>query len=151
MGFAPLIPIIATGLGGIAQISGGISANNQARAEAAQYDQNAKSALTAADQSESLRRQDLISTLSSIDAVRTARGLDVASPTGQVIAQNRTARAEQGIDTENLNYRTQAQSYKTQAGISRSQGSAALLGGFLKGGASLFSAGSDAYNYGKKT
>jgi hypothetical protein len=145
MGF---MAIAATALSGIAEISGGISANSQARAEAAQYDQNAKAALTAADQSESLRRQDLISTLSSIDAVRASRGLDVASPTGQVVAQNRTTRAEQGIDTENLNYRTQSQAYKTKAGIARSEGSAALLGGFLKGGAKLFSAGSDAYKYG---
>lgn len=140
--------IAGQALSAVGSISAGISANSQARAEAAQYDQNAKAALTAADQSEALRRQDLISTLSSIDAVRSARGLDVASPTGQVIAQNRTQRAEEGIDTENLNFRTQAQSYKTQAGIKRSQGSAALLSGFLKGGSSLFGAGSDAMKFG---
>jgi hypothetical protein len=139
--------IAATAVQGIAQISSGFSANSAYRAQAAQEDQNAKAALTAADQSEAARRQDLISTLSSIDAVRTARGLDVSSPTGIAIAQNRTQRADSAIGTENLNYRTQAQSYKTQAGIDRQQGSAALLGGFLKGGSSLFSAGSDAAKY----
>lgn len=145
MGFAP---ILAVGLQAGAQIMGGIAENSQKKAEAAQYDQNAKTTLTAADQSEALRRQDLISTLSSIDAVRSARGLEVASPTGMAIRGNTTARADAAINTENLNYRTQAQSYKTQAGISRSQGTAALIGGFLKGGSSIFGGISDAKRYG---
>jgi len=145
MGF---MAIAAPILSGIGQISAGFSENSAKRAEAAQYDQNAKAALTAADQSEAMRRQDLMSTLSAIDAVRTSRNLDVASPTGMAIAAQRTRRAEQGINTENLNYRTQAQSYKTQAGISRTEGSAALLGGFLKGGSSIFGGVSDARKYG---
>jgi hypothetical protein len=145
MGFMAIAaPLLAAG----GQIMGGISENNQKRAEAAQYDQNAKATLTAADQSEALRREDLLSTLSSIDAVRSSRGLEVASPTGTAIRQNRTGRAEQAIGAENLNYRTQAQSYKTQAGISRSQGTSALIGGFLKGGSTAFGGISDAVRYG---
>lgn len=141
MGFDPVTMMLgATVLSAGGNIMGGIAQNNQSRAEAAQYDQNAKAALTAADQSEALRREDLLSTLSSIDAQRGARGLEGTSPTGMAIRRNTTARADQAIGTENLNYRTQAQSYRTQAGISRSQGQAALIGGFLKGGSKLFGA-----------
>jgi hypothetical protein len=126
---------------------GGISANNQSQAQAAQQEANAKASLTAADQADAERRRDLMGTLSAIDAVRSSRGLDAASPTGMALASSATTRAERGIDTSNLNYRQEAQSYRTQAGISRSQGTSALIGGFLKGGSSLFSAGRDAYNY----
>lgn len=141
MGFDPITMMLgATVLSAGGSIVGGMAQNSQSRAEAAQYDANAKASLTAADQSESLRRQDLLSTLSSIDATRASRGLEVASPTGMAIRNNTTARADQAIGTENLNYRTQSQSYKTQAGISRSQGQSALIGGFLKGGSKLLGA-----------
>lgn len=148
MGFDPVTMMLgATVLSAGGSIAGGFAQNSQSRAEAAQYDANAKASLTAADQSEALRREDLLSTLSSIDATRSARGLEAASPTGMAIRRNTTARADQGINTENLNYRTQSQSYKTQAGISRSQGTSALIGGFLKGGSTLFGGLSDAIKY----
>lgn len=149
MGFDPVTMFVgATLLGGASEIAGGISTNAQKKAEAQQYDANAKATLTAADQADVERRTDLVSTLSAINAVRTARGLEVASPTGAVIAQGNTTRAERAIDQSNLNYRGQAQSYKTQAGVSRSQGTAALVGGFLKGGATLFKGAGDLKRYG---
>lgn len=125
-------------LSAASSIVGGFAQKSQSDAEAAQYEQNAKNAITAGDQADYQRRTDLNSTLSAINAMRASRGLEVTSPTGMAIAADRTDRAEKAIDQSNLNYRQQSQSNKTQAGISRSQGRAALIGGFLKGGASLF-------------
>lgn len=148
MGFAVPLVIAASALSAGASIYQGLAANAQAKAEAAQYDQNAKAALTAADQADAERRADLNATLSAVNALRTSRGADVASPTGMVLAEDTRARAQRAIDTSNLNYRNKAQAYKTQAGISRSQGTAALVGGFLKGGSTLIGGIHDYQKYG---
>ena len=144
MGF---VPIIAGVMSGVSTIIGGLAQKSQADAEAAQYRQNAQNALTAGDQQDAARRADLISTLSSVDAIRTARGLDVASPTGLAIASDYTTRAERAINVTRANAFAQAGADRTAAGIASSQGNAAMITGFLKGGQSLFSAGRDAYNY----
>lgn len=151
MGFDPATMILGSAfLSGGNQIYQGLAANSQAKAEAAQYDQNAKAELIAADQADAERRRDLMGTLSAIHAVRTSRELDVASPTGVALAADSTDRAQRAIDTSNLNYRNRSQSDKTMAGIRRSQGTAALVGGFLKGGSSMIGGISDYGRYGGK-
>ena len=135
MGVTAVIGAAVLGAG--ANIAGGIAANSQAKTEAAQYEQNARLAKTAANQEEVIRREDLLSTLSSVRAIRTSRGLDPSSPTGQAIGERLTLQAERGIGAERLNALNQAQAYRTQAAITRSQGKTALLTGFLKAGTGL--------------
>jgi hypothetical protein len=142
MGFDPVTMAIGTiVLGAGSSIAGGFAENSAKQAEASQYDRNAKLAKLGADQEEVVRREDLLATISSINAIRTSRGLDVASPTGEAITQHDTMLAERGIGTERLNALNQAQAYGTQAAISRSQGTSAILGGFMKAGTSILSTG----------
>jgi hypothetical protein len=120
-----------------ASVAGGVAAKQQAGAEAKQYEQNSKYAMIAADQETVQRMEDLNSTLSAIDAIRTARGLDVGSPTGQALRDKVSYDASRAINTTRLNALNQAQGNYAQAGVARSQGQAALLGGFLKAGGTI--------------
>jgi len=131
-------------MGFVANFAEGFMGYQQAQGEAAQYKFNARSEQIAADQDSVNRLADLNSSLSSINAVRTSRNLDVASPTGLAIAADYTKRAQQGIDTSRLNYLTRAQSDLFGASQAQYKGYAALIGSFLKTGdefAQAFAAG----------
>lgn len=142
MGFATGTgSVLASFVSAGASIYGGIQANEEAKAEAAQYERNAQLAKIGADQEEVARRQDLNNTLSAIQAIRVGRNLDPSSPTALTLNADVTKRAEQGIGAEQLNAAGQAQAYRSYAAIARSQGSAALISGFLKAGTSVLQSG----------
>ena len=123
-----------TGLAALASVGGGLADRNVARAEAKQYEENARIAKLGADQAEVLRREDLLSTLSSIRAIRTSRGLDPDSPTGMAINERIRMQAERGIQTDRLNALSDANKYYTAASVSRAKGGTSLLQGFLRAG-----------------
>ena len=135
MGFTASMAAMAVSAG--ASVAGGIVDNSARKEEAKQYERNANLARIGADQEEVLRREDLLSTLSAINSIRVARGLDVSSPTGMAIADRTTMMAERGIGAMQLNARNQSQAFRTQAGISRSQGTMSLLSGFLSAGTTI--------------
>ena len=135
MGWAAPIAALGTQIGG--PIAQGIFGSEAADAQKAQYEFNAKSELIAADQDAASRLSDLNSTMSSINAIRTSRGLDVASPTGMAIASGITKKTDANILASQLNYGTRAQSDMFGAYNANVQGQAALLGGFLKGGQNI--------------
>jgi hypothetical protein len=139
MGFDPASAFVigSSVIGGGADILGGASEKSARFAEAKQYENNAKLTAIAAQQEEAARRQDLLSARSSINAYRTARGLDIASPTGMAISDAVTADAERAIGTVKLNAAGQVSSLYNQATIARNQGNAAYIGGFLKAGSRL--------------
>jgi hypothetical protein len=120
-------------MGWVTPIVEGIGQNQVDQAQAAQYNFNAKSELIAADEDSAARLSDLNSTISAVNAVRTSRGLDLASPTGMAISAGLTKRAESNVQTARLNYETKAQSDKFGAWGANQAGQYALLGGFLQG------------------
>jgi hypothetical protein len=138
MGFS--LGSAAEGVGSIAQ---GVMGMQSDDAQAGWSDFNAKNAQIAGEQAEANRVADLISTQSSVDAVRSARGLQVDSPTGMALSQNLSTQANRSIQQSNLNYMSQQASDDAQAQADRSKGDAALLGGFLQGGQQ----GYDAYKF----
>lgn len=143
MGFDPATmavvgsAIISSG----ADILGGSAEKSAANAEALQYESNAKNAMIAADQRQGERLRDLRSTLSSIDALRAGRGLDVSSPTGAAIRDRVNDDATRAIGTDRLNALNQASANYGAATNARNQGQAAYIGGFLKAGSKLKGAG----------
>jgi hypothetical protein len=76
-----------------------------------------------------------------VNAVRTARGLDVASPTGLAIVADLSRRAQQGIDTVRLNAASDVASYRARAAIAGANATSSIIGGFSSGMRSLFTKG----------
>jgi hypothetical protein len=136
-------------LAGGSSIMGGVSDNAAARKEAKQYEENAKFAKLGADQSAAQRQQDLLATLSSIRAIRTSRGLDPASPTGQVINERLTQEAGAAMSIDRLNSLSQISQMHGAAAVSRARGRVSLMKGFLNAGAYGFQAAAKAGGGGK--
>lgn len=135
MGIDPVtLTIGMTALAAGGSIAGGFADRASARAEAKQYEENAKVAKIGADQQEVARREDLVSTLSTIRAIRTSRGLDPASPTGQAINDKLTSEAERNIGTDRLNALSQISQMHGAAAVSRARGNVSLLKGFVQAG-----------------
>lgn len=135
MGFtAAVIGIGAGALAAGSSIAGGIADRNVARAEAKQYEENARQAKIGADQAEVLRREDLLGTLSSIRAIRTSRGLDPTSPTGLAINERVRMQGERAIQAERLNSLNEQGKLYSAAAVSRAKGKTSLIQGFLKAG-----------------
>jgi hypothetical protein len=118
-----------------ASVVGGIADNAGARKEAKQYEENAKIAKLSAEQSAAERQRDLVSTLSSIRAITTSRGLDPTSPTQMAFRERLTSEAGAAMSTDRLNSLNQQSQYHTAASVSRARGRASLLKGFLNAGA----------------
>lgn len=136
MGIDPVTATIGMAvLAGGASIAGGISDNAAARAEAKQYEENAKLAKLGAEQSAEERQRDLLSTLSSIRAITTSRGLDPSSPTQMAIADSLTREAGSAMSIDRLNSLNQQSQYHLGAATSRARGRTSLLSGFLNAGA----------------
>lgn len=119
-------------MGWTAPIFQGIAGNANEQAQKAQYQFNAKSETIAADQDSAARLNDLNSTLSAINAIRTSNGLSMSSPTGMAIAQGTTQKAEAAMGTSRLNYMTKAQSDQFAAWGAGQAGTFDLIGGFLQ-------------------
>lgn len=72
--------------------------------EGRQYDVQAKRIRSAGAVEEAARREDLQSSLETIQVMRAGRGVDLGSPTGRAIARGVTERAERDIMQSKTNY-----------------------------------------------
>ena len=122
----------------------GSQANAAAKLEAQQYQQNAADAKLAADQAEAQKRRALGRTLAAQDALRSGRGLDLYSPTGNAIRSDTTSQAEQDITTTRYSDLAAAQRYDLAAAQSSAKGSAAMIGG-IGGAATSILSGAKAF------
>jgi len=118
----------------------GRAAKNASDAEAEQFEENAKLAKLSADQMAEERQEDLLSTLSSIRAIRTSRGLDPSSPTGMAINDQLSKEANAGMSVDRINALKEASGMYGAASVSRARGRASLLGGYLGAGESALGA-----------
>jgi hypothetical protein len=122
-------------LAGGSSIMGGIADNASSRAEAKQYEANAKLAKLGSEQQAAERQRDLLSTLSTIRAITASRGLDPSSPTGLAINDRLTSDAGAAMSIDRLNSLNQQSQYHGAAAVSRARGRVSLLRGFLEAGA----------------
>jgi hypothetical protein len=105
----------------------GAEAKRSADLEAQQLERQAKAYTTAAAQDEAARRNDLQSSLETIQVMRSGRGVGLDSPTGQAIMSSTTERAEAGIGTSKANYFDRASNSELAASASRRKGDYSVL------------------------
>ncbi len=120
-------------LQGASQVIGGFAENAAAQVEADEFDKNSEQARLAGEQVSNIRKRDLLSTLSSIDAVRTNRGLSPTSPTGAAIRKDVRGQARRAAGVDQLNALNRQQQFRTQAALSRFRGKTAKLTGIIRG------------------
>lgn len=152
------LPIIGLIVGTAASAGSQIMMGGE-QAKAAAFEQEqmkiaASQTRTAAAQEETNRRNELTSSLETIEAIRSGRGLSGSSPGGMAVLEGVTNRAERDIGISKGNYAQKADLLDREASMSSSKGSMSLLAGYLGAagtvGSSIFNA-SRPYNpnYGK--
>lgn len=130
---------VVSGVGAIAQGNAQAAAY---KAQAEEMERQRQAARTQALQEETQRRQQLLSDLSTIDAVRAGRGLAADSPSGATIRSG--VREDALTDLANIqdSATLKDDALRRAALQARSDASSARLGGFLGAGTSLLTAGS---------
>ncbi len=118
-------------------VAGGLSARAQALDEAARLDSEARLAGTQALQRDSLARDDLAATLSSIRAARAANGLSATSPNAVMILQNARDVSRRDRNIEKANDLQRAANMRAAASSARRSARYSLITGLAKGGRSL--------------
>lgn len=97
--------------------------------EGRQFDRSAIRVRSAAGVDEANRRDDLVSSLETINVLRAGRGLDLDSPTGRAIASGVTATAERNIMQSKTNYMLEAANRELQGELSRRKARFSLMAG----------------------
>lgn len=137
---------------GTAVYSGYQQANaavDAAEAQAAQYAEEREAARVAAMQAEAAKRRDMAAVLSSSDALRAGRGLDLGSGTGEAIRRESIEAGEADITTIRANdTRTGRRlGLAADSGLRRAsnQADAAVVGGYGQAAGSLASGARSIY------
>ena len=84
---------------------------------------------TAAQQAEARRREELTSSLETIDAIRAGRGLSLTSPTGKAIYDETIELAERDIGVEKANDAAKAEQIRTSANLTARRRRMSLIAG----------------------
>ena len=99
--------------------------------EAMQFREEQENARVAAIQDEAQRRRQLLRTLSSINALRAGRGVEMfEGGTGEAIRKQVVLETEEDITTSKLNAMNRSRRFGLAAGQAEARGTAELLGGF---------------------
>ena len=141
---APALPFISAGFSLLQGVAGAKAASEEAQSiaeqrffEQRQAEDAAKDEILAATQEEVIRRRELNDTLSTIDAIRSARGLRTDSPTGKNIRRNIGKIAGENIRTGKINRLTRSNAFSQQARFAGRAGKDALSSGRTAAGISL--------------
>lgn len=118
------------------------------KAQQQQQQQREEQLRTAAMQDEAARREELVSQLSTADAIRAGRGMSLTSPTALAIRDDATDTAMDDMRNSRLNILNGAESARQQGEQAGSAASSALTSGYLGAGKSLLDFGTKAYNLG---
>jgi hypothetical protein len=132
---APAIAIGAVVAGSATQAVGSIMAGReQARTAAFEQQQlqiQEQQARTASMESEARRREELTSSLETIQALRAGRNTGAYSPTGQAILSSSIEDTERDISIEKANYATKADLSRRAAEMAGHKAKTSLLAGYL--------------------
>lgn len=121
---------VLSGVGAASALAGGAQGAAGADFEAAQFREEQENARVAAAQEEVQRRRQLARTLSSINAIRAGRGLDVfGTGTGRAQREDVIKESEEDIATSRLNAMNRSRRFGLSAEQSELKGRGELLGG----------------------
>ena len=121
---------IFSGFGALSSIAGGRQGQASAEFEAAQFREEQENARVAAAQDEVQRRRQLSRTLSSINAIRAGRGVELfGGGTGDAIREQVTTEAEEDITTSRINLLNRSRRFGLSAQQAEARGTGELLGG----------------------
>lgn len=120
--------------------------SQQLRGQQAQYKAQAENTMIAADQAEARRRDELTSSMETIQSIRAGRGVGSASPTGMAILDSLIGQATSDITTERFNYLSKADQSRRageNAGLASQMAArkarTSLLAGYFGAGETIFS------------
>lgn len=154
-GLEPLaIAGLAASAGGAALSATGQVMAGQEQSRAAAYEQQqlnvqAQNTKIAAMEAETHRREDLASSLETIQVMRGGRGVGAESPTGMAILDNVTNKTERDIVTERTGYAQKADQSTIGAGLAGERAKTSLLAGYLGAGATIAGSVAKIATYGK--
>lgn len=100
-----------------------------ASVEQQQYERQAEQTRLAAVQDEAQRREELVSSLETIQAMRAGRGLSLTSPTGRAIVGEAIEDSERDVGISKMNYAAREQQARTAAALSGRRRRTSLLAG----------------------
>ena len=148
MGYAALA---AAAISAAASVYSGVQQGNAADANAKfqqrQYEDSARDELLAGTQEEVVRRRELNDTLSTINAMRSGRGLSLRSPSARAIQKGTIDAASRDIGIAKTNRMVRAdanrQSGRFARSVGKSEKSAAMIGGLAKGASTALGGYSD--------
>ena len=121
---------VFSGIGAVSALGGGIQGQAGAEFEAAQFREEQENARVAAAQDEAQRRRHLARTLSSINAIRAGRGVELfGGGTGDAIREQVTTEAEEDITTSRINLLNRSRRFGLSAQQAEARGTGELLGG----------------------
>jgi len=139
-------------IGGGAQAFGSVMRGREeargAQFEKQQYEVAEQQTRTQAAQSEAARRDQLTSSLETIQAIRAGRGTGAFSPTGEAIMTSAIEDTERDIAIERANYATKADLSRRAALMSERKSKTSLLAGYLGAVEAVASGGTKAYSMG---
>lgn len=144
--------VAGSGLQAFGSIQRGKEEARASQFEKQQYEIQEQQTKTAAAQSEAKRRDDLTSSLETIQALRAGRGVGATSPTGEAIFTSSVDDVEGDIAIERANYATKADQSRRAALMSDRKSKTSLLAGYLGAGEAIASGATKAYSlqkYGK--
>src|SRR3990167_10587573 len=122
---------VLSGIGALSSVAGGRQGQVGADFEAMQFREEQENARVAAIQDEAQRRRQLMRTLSSINALRAGRGVEMfEGGTGDAIRKQVVLETEEDIATSKLNAMNRSRRFGLAAGQAEARGTAELLGGF---------------------
>ncbi len=96
----------------------------------------------ASTQEEAKRRNELQSSLETIQAIRAGRGVGASSPGGMAIFDAITANAERDISAQRFNYAQKEDQSRQMELMSRERAKTSLLSGYLSAGSDILSGAS---------
>jgi hypothetical protein len=119
---------------GLSVLSGIMGAQGQSAAyryAQSQAERRALAARTAADQTDAALRDQLVTTLGNIEAIRASANIDPTSPTGQAILEREREVSERQRRIQVGNLQAQGAQYESDAAFYGSAASSALGIGYL--------------------
>ncbi len=126
----PYISAAASAVSVVTSLAGGKAGQDAAKAQAAQYEEEAKNAATQAKIDEVERRKELDSLLATNRAVRAGRGIELYSDTFNNIQDVAVRDAESDIDMIQLNALNRQRRYGLGVAQAEAQGESAKLAGY---------------------
>jgi hypothetical protein len=143
----PMTISLALAAAGGAAAAAGSAMEGRERSRAAAFEsqqlaREEQETRTAAAQAEARRREELTSSLETIQAIRTGRNVGSASPTGLAILDQTIQDESRDIRTERFNYLSRAEQARLSSRMARRKSKSLLTAGYVGAAADLATTGS---------